>query len=218
MGRNDKRRVASNFVSSLFGYVLSIAIGLILPRFFTLTYGSEVNGLIGSVNQFVVYLGLFEAGVGTATLQALYKPVALDDKNGISSIMNAAGAYCKKAGLYYLIGLLILCFGYPLAFKTDISFFRVVAIVFLTGFINVLNFWVQGKYLVLLRAEGKNYILTNLNSAMNVLTGIIKIVLIRLRVDVVLIMSAAFLVNVGTMIFILIYKIFNSDYFCLNFF
>jgi len=205
MGRNDKRRVASNFVSSLFGYVLSIAIGLILPRFFTLTYGSEVNGLIGSVNQFVVYLGLFEAGVGTATLQALYKPVALDDKNGISSIMNAAGAYYKKAGLYYLIGLLILCFGYPLAFKTDISFFRVVAIVFLTGFINVLNFWVQGKYLVLLRAEGKNYILTNLNSAMNVLTGIIKIVLIRLRVDVVLIMAAAFLVNVGTMIFILIY-------------
>lgn len=205
MGQNDKRRVATNFVSSLFGYVLSIAIGLILPRFFTLTYGSEVNGLIGSVNQFVVYLGLFEAGVGTATLQALYKPVAIDDKTGISSIMNAAGAYYRKAGLYYLIGLIVLCFGYPFAFKTEIGFFRVVAVVFFVGFINVLNFWVQGKYTVLLRAEGKNYILTNLNSVINVLTGILKIVLIRMKVDIVLIMASAFLVNFGTMVFVFIY-------------
>ena len=205
MGRNDKRRVASNFVSSLFGYALSITIGLILPRFFTLTYGSEVNGLIGSVNQFVVYLGLFEAGVGTATLQALYKPVALDYRNNISAVMNAAGAYYRKAGLYYLIGLIILCFGYPLAVKTEIGYFRVVAIVFLVGFINVLNFWVQGKYTVLLRAEGKNYILTNLNSVVNILTGVLKIVLIRMRVDVVLIMASAFLVNVGSMVFVFIY-------------
>ena len=206
---NESRKVKSNFLTSLLGYAVSIAIGLILPRFFTLTYGSEVNGLIGSVNQFVVYLGLFEAGVGTATLQALYKPVALDDRKQISSIMNAAGAYYRKAGLYYLIGLLILCIGYPVVFKTEIGFFKVVGIIFFTGFINVLNFWIQGKYVVLLRAEGKNYIITNLNTIITLLSGILKILLIRMKVDVVYIMGASFLINLGTMIFVLIYMKIN---------
>lgn len=72
---NDKGKVRHNLISSCVGYALSMIIGLILPRFFTLTYGSEVNGLIGSVNQFIVYLGLFEAGVGTALLQALYHQI-----------------------------------------------------------------------------------------------------------------------------------------------
>ena len=202
---NKRGKVKSNLITSLLGYVVSIAIGLILPRFFTLTYGSEVNGLLGSVNQFIIYLGLFEAGVGTATLQALYRPVALDDRNQISSVMNAAGAYYRKAGLYYLIGLLILCFGYPLAFKTEIDYFKVVGIIFFTGFINVLNFWIQGKYVVLLRAEGKNYIITNLNTIITLLSGVLKILLIRMKVDVVLIMAASFLINLGTMVFIFVY-------------
>lgn len=201
----DSGKVKFNLISSAFGYLISIVIGLILPRFFTLTYGSEVNGLIGSVNQFVVYLGLFEAGVGTATLQALYKPVALDDKNRISSVINAAGSYYRKAGCYYFTGLILLCIGYPLLFKTEIGFTKVAGIVFFTGFVNVLNFWIQGKYTVLLRAEGKNYVMTNLNSLMALLSGVLKIVLIQMKVDVVLIMASSFFINVGTMVFVYIY-------------
>jgi len=199
------RRVTFNFVSSMLGYAVSIVIGLVLPRFFTLTYGSEVNGLIGSVNQFVVYLGLFEAGVGTATLQALYRPVALDERNRISAVVNAAGVYYRKAGLYCLLGLLLLCFGYPLVFHTDVGFFKVVGIIFFSGFVNVLNFWIQGKYVVLLKAEGKNYIINNLTTISTILTGVLKIVLIWLKMDVLVIMGASFLVSFGTMLFILFY-------------
>lgn len=202
---NANEKVKYNLISSFLGYVLSIIIGLILPRFFTLTYGSEVNGLIGSVNQFIVYLGLFEAGVGTALLQALYRPIAIDDKKSISSVMNAASSYYRKAGLYYLIGLIILCIGYPVAFKTGIGFLRVVGIVFFSGFVNVLNFWIQGKYVVLLRAEGKNYITNNLNTISTILTGVLKIVLIRFRVDVVLILFGSLCVNFCLMLFVLFY-------------
>ena len=202
---NDKGKVRYNLITSFLGYVLSILIGLILPRFFTLTYGSEVNGLIGSVNQFIVYLGLFEAGVGTALLQALYRPIAIDDKECVSSVMNAARSYYRKAGFYYLIGLIILCICYPIAFKTEIGFLRVVGIVFFSGFVNVLNFWIQGKYVVLLRAEGKNYIINNINTISTILTGILKIVLIRLKVDVVLILFGSLCVNFCLMLFVLFY-------------
>ncbi len=202
---DNRKKVTSNIIASVFGYVVSIIIGLVLPRFFTLTYGSEVNGLLGSVNQYVVYLGLFEAGIGIATLQALYKPVAISDKGRICSVMNATGVYYRKAGLYYLIGLVILCFGYPLLVKTEISYFKVSGIIFFTGFVNVLNFWIQGKYVVLLRAEGKNYIVTNLTTVSTVLTGVLKIILISLKVDVLVIMAVSFCVGVSTMLFVLIY-------------
>lgn len=202
---NEKGKVRHNLISSCVGYALSMIIGLILPRFFTLTYGSEVNGLIGSVNQFIVYLGLFEAGVGTALLQALYHPIATKDKISVSAVMNAAGSYYTKAGLYYLIGLVLLCFGYPLAFRTEIGFLKVAGIVFLSGFVNVLNFWIQGKYVVLLRAEGKNYITNNLNTISTILSGVLKIVLIHLKVDVVLILFGSLCVNVCLMLFVRIY-------------
>ena len=202
---NDSKRVKSNLVTSIIAYAVSVVIGLVLPRFFTLTYGSEVNGLLGSVNQYVVYLGLFEAGIGMATLQVLYKPVASDDKNRINSVMNAAGAFYRKAGAYYLAGLLILCFGYPVVFPSELDYFTVVGVIFFSGFANVLNFWLQGKYTVLLRAEGKTYISTSLTMVTTVLSGVLRIVLISLKVNVVIILAASFAISTLSMLFVFIY-------------
>ena len=54
-------------VASLLLQVIVLLSGLILPRFILEAYGSSVNGMITSVNQFLTYLGLAEAGVGTAS-------------------------------------------------------------------------------------------------------------------------------------------------------
>ena len=205
MRKDDGKRAISNYITSILSYATVIIIGLIVPRYFTLTYGSEINGLIGSVNQFVEYLGLFEAGIGVLSLQALYRPLALDDRKGVCAVVRATGDYYRKAGFYYLMGLVILCIGYPLIFDTGVGFFEVAGIIFFSGLVNVFNFWLQGKYVVLLKAEGKSYIISNLTTISTILTGALKILLIWMKADVVLIMAAAFVVSILTMLFILIY-------------
>lgn len=116
MNENKKRSI-KNLLFSALGQIITIAIGLILPRLYITNFGSEVNGLLNSANQYIVYLGLFEAGVGTVTLQALYKPVAEKDEKSINSILSATHHYYKRTSIYYLIGLIILSAVYPFIAK-----------------------------------------------------------------------------------------------------
>ena len=71
-----EKRMKKGIYNIFFGIVsqiITVIMGLILPQMIVEQYGSGVNGLLSSVSQIFVYLALFEAGVGTATMQALYK-------------------------------------------------------------------------------------------------------------------------------------------------
>lgn len=191
---NRKKGLKNIFYSAL-GQGITIAFGFLLPRLFVVSYGSEVNGLLTSLSQLLVYLNLFEAGVGTATLQALYKPVALGDWDSINGVMSAADNYYKRTGLLYLLGLLVLSAGYPLVVDTSLSFLTVSGAVFFSGIGNVVVFFLQAKYRFLLRADGKSYINTNLSTLTTIFTSLAKVFLISLGANIVLILAVSFLIQ-----------------------
>lgn len=72
-----------------FQQLLTLTFGLIVPRLFIQTFGSEVNGLLSSIGNLYTYLALVEAGVGTVAIQALYGPLGRDDKKSINEITPA---------------------------------------------------------------------------------------------------------------------------------
>ena len=140
----DKRtKSAKNFFFLAVNEAIAIAFGLILPRMFIISYGSEVNGLLNSLSQFLVCLNLFEAGIGGVTLQALYKPVAEDDWDAISGVMASSSRYYKRAGLFYLTGLLALTGIYPLVVDSSLPFGTVAGAVFFSGAGYVVLFYFQ---------------------------------------------------------------------------
>ena len=57
-----------NMVFSLLLELATAISGIIVPRFFTALYGSAVNGLVTSINQFITYMTLVEAGWYCCTL------------------------------------------------------------------------------------------------------------------------------------------------------
>jgi O-antigen/teichoic acid export membrane protein len=111
-----KKKIVYNFLVGILGQIITILLGLILPKFFITSFGSEVNGLVASVTQIYVYVNLLEAGVGTATLQALYKPIALNDKDEVNSILSATSIYYKKTGILYFLAVIFLSIIFPLVF------------------------------------------------------------------------------------------------------
>ena len=126
--KSTAKKSAYNILSSVLSQVFAIALGIIIPRLYLLSYGSEVNGLLNSVTQIYTYLALLEAGVGTATLQALYKPVARGDEQTISEIMAATNKFYKRTGTIYFLAVVVLSVGYPLVIKSDIPFTTVFAV------------------------------------------------------------------------------------------
>ena len=57
-----------NIVTGLFNQLVTIALGILIPRLILTSLGSEANGLLSSVNQVLAYLALLEAGIGTASM------------------------------------------------------------------------------------------------------------------------------------------------------
>ena len=89
---NKGKRIIKIFGYGVISQVVTLLLGIIIPKLMIVSYGSEVNGLLSSIRQVFVYVALLEAGIGTASLQALYAPVALGDNKRICEIMAATSA------------------------------------------------------------------------------------------------------------------------------
>lgn len=202
----NKKKSAYNFIFSFLSQVLTIAMGLIIPRITLVGYGSEVNGLLNSVTQFIAYLILFEAGIQIVATQSLYKSVANNDHRETNEILSAVKkSYCR-IGFFYFCGLFLLSLIYPIFTKTEtISYITIFLVVFFSGIGNVVSFFFQGKYKILLTVEGKSYILSNINIIISILNHIAKIILLYIGVNVAFVIIVSFFISLLQMVYIVIY-------------
>ncbi len=197
---NNKKSIY-NILCSVGGQAITLVIGLIIPRFLLLNYGSETNGFLSTVTQIMSYMTLLEAGVGTASMQALYKPFAEDNQKSISQILSATNKYYRRTGIIYAVIIAVVSLVYPLVVNGELDYFTMVAIIVVNGATGVVSYLFQGKYKVLLQAEGKNYIVVNLNTIVNVLINVARVILINASVNIVIVQFAYLVFNVLQMLY-----------------
>ncbi len=194
-----------NVFYGLLGQIITICLGIIIPRLVLVSYGSEVNGLLTSTTQIFLYFTLFEAGVGVASLQALYAPVAKEDKGAIQGIIAATHRFYVKTGVLYALAVVVMAFVYPFLVKTELSYWLIVTVILLGGLGNCLNFLYQGKYKILMQAEGYLYISTNLTTIFNIAVNVVKAILLVLGYNVIMVQLSFFIINILQMLLYSIY-------------
>lgn len=194
-----------NIFWGIFGQFVTIALGIVVPRLVLTSFGSEVNGLLNSITQIFAYFTLIEAGIGATTLQALYKPTADDDRDSINGILSATSIYYKRVAVIYFLAVLSFAIIYPFTVESSLPKSWVFLIIVLNGMGSVINFWVQGKYVIFLNSIGKTYINTNLATVSSVLTSVSKIVLLTMGCDVLSLQVVYFAISIIKMLFIYIY-------------
>ncbi len=106
-------RLAKNTITSLLLQITTIICGFVLPRLILQTFGSEVNGLVNSVNQFLHIIAFMELGVGAVVQSSLYKPLADKDNEAISKIMASASKFFRWLGRILLVYVIVLMAIYP---------------------------------------------------------------------------------------------------------
>ena len=199
------KRSIYNLIFSILSTVVSLGVGIVLPRLFIVNLGSEANGLVSSIGQVFSYVGLLEAGIGTTVTQALYKPIAENNHFQINRILSASNKYYKKIGYIYIGCVCGVAVIYPLIVTSNIPTWQIVCIVTFSGLGNAINFLLQQNYVVMLSAEGRGYITTNLNLAVNVLVSFTKAILLLNGFNIVVVMSAQFVLTLLRILFMRIY-------------
>ena len=154
-------RIKYNLLSGVLYQVILIALSFLLPRLYLENFGSEVNGVLSTIKQIFVYMLLLESGVGLATTQALYKPVAEKNHNKVSSVISATHSYYVKVGVIYAIIVLIIAFVYEYIIPTSINPGVIFGIVILTALPQLFSYFFQAKYRILLEVDGRKYVITN---------------------------------------------------------
>ena len=137
---------------------------------------------------------LLESGVGLATMQALYKPVAEKDHNKISAVLSATNRYYVKIGMVYSAVVLLIAVVYeffvPVTNVPDGVIFGIVA---LTGLPSVFSYLVQSKYRILMEVDGRKYVINNAETVLQLLANVAKI-LVLVFTDSLLLIQLSFCV------------------------
>lgn len=189
------KRSINNLIVGVLSQLITLGLSFLIPRLIILNFGSEINGLLSSIGQFIVYINLLEAGVGTATIQALYSRVEKKDVKSINSVLAATNSYYKRTSLYYLISIVVLSLTYPVFVKSSYDYFTVSSIVFLTSIGGVVTYFYLGKYKLLLIAEGKDYVNVSIATLISIFSIMLKLFLLTIKINIVMIQSYLLIVS-----------------------
>lgn len=167
-----------NMVFGIGNQLIVLIFGLVVPKIFITTFGSEVNGLQSSIGYLYTYIALLESGIGTATIQALFKTIGHGDKDETNAVLAATNLQYKRVAVIYACVVSATAFVFPLTIHTEVPCITVVGMFLLSGVGSFVSFISYGKFVLLLQADGRSYIVSTVSLIDYILKNVIKIVLI----------------------------------------
>ena len=187
-----KKRSIVNILVSLASQVMTVIVGMLLPRALILNYGSETNGIITSLQQIISYLTLIEGGLLSAVAVSLYTPVAQDNINKINSILYSAKKTYNRLGVYFFAVLVAFSILYPyIISETAYCKWQLSVIVLLIGVNGATQILFIGKYKALMMAAQMNGMILAINALSTVLYSSILIIASYYHIDILLALSLA---------------------------
>lgn len=185
-GRTQK--FLQNSGATMIQQIVTMIAGFIIPKIMIEVYGSDINGMVSSIGQFISYFTLVEAGISGAVVYSLYRPLAQRDHLAINRILVAARNFYWQSG-YIFVGL--TCFFaavYPFFVVTDtLPSWEIGLLVLIMGVSGTLDFFTLAKYQALLTAAQKIYVISLASTSAVIVNTIVIVVLSIWKVDIVLV-------------------------------
>ncbi len=156
-----KKRLFYNTFSSLIFQVTTIVCGFILPRLILNAFGSNVNGLVNSITQFLGIISFLELGVGAVVQSALYKPLAEKKQNEVSKIIVSANNFFRRIAQILLIYVVFLVFFYPIFVSKDYDFTYTATLIVAISISSFAQYYFGIVNRLLLTADQRGYVQYN---------------------------------------------------------
>ena len=181
---SDKKIATVNIFSSLFLQFVAITSGFILPRLILTAFGSELNGLVSSITQFLNYISLFEGGVSVVIMSSLYTPLAENNMKKVSGIVKAANHFFRKLGVIFIVYASIVSIFYPLIVKTSFSWLFVASLAIILASNLFIQYMFSITYRTLLTADRKGYIVYFSQSAFFIINLVLVYIILKVYPEI----------------------------------
>lgn len=175
-----KKKLISNTISSFAFQISTIVCGFILPRLILKNFGSEVNGLVNSITQFLGIISFLELGVGSVIQSALYKPLAEKDNKQISKIMVSGQKFFSKLAMILLFYVIVLLITYPFFVNQKFGFVYTATMIVVISISSFAQYYFGIVNRLLLTADQKGYISYNAQTITLILNTAACFVLIKI--------------------------------------
>mgnify|MGYP007069864940 CR=1 FL=1 len=200
-----KKEVFLTVATNLSLQVVTALCGFVLPPLVIGTFGSSVNGMVSSISQFIAYLNIVEAGVGGASIAALYRPLALGDTAERNAILSATARFYNRSGVLFTLLIFALAFVYPLIVGGQVDRTQSALMVLVLGITGAAEFFLIGKYRVLLTADKKVYVISLVQMAALTVSTALSVALIKAGIGIVAVKLVSALVYLGRYVFLALY-------------
>ena len=174
-----KKLLAKNTVASLLAQITALVCGFILPRQFLQYFGSEVNGLVNSITQFLGVISFLELGVGAVVQSSLYKPLADDDKPQVSRVIVSANKFFRRLAQILLAYVLILIAVYPLITNQNFGYLYTATLIAASSISSFAQYYFGIVNSLLLNADQRGYIQYNAQTITVLLNTLVCAIMIK---------------------------------------
>lgn len=154
------KKAILNVLSSLALQIVVLLSGFIVRKIIIQAYGSDINGLISSITQFLGYITLLESGVGPVIKSALYKPIANKNNGEINNILFSSEKFFKKIAKIFIVYLLGLAFLYPVIVANQVGYWFTFTLVLIISISTFAEYYFGMTYKLLLQSDQKSYIVS----------------------------------------------------------
>lgn len=191
------KKAIINIISALVLQVVMAICNFIIPILIIKRFGSNVNGLVSSITQFLAYIVLLEAGIGPVIKAALYKPIAKKNKEQIENILKSSEKFFRTISGLFVIYIIILVFAFPIIVKNEFPFVYTMSLVIIISISSLAEYFFGITYKLYLQAEQKTYITSIIQIFGYILNTVAIVILINLNCNIQIIKL------VGGLIFVL---------------
>ena len=200
-----RKRLKNNTISAFVYQLTTIICGFLIPRLILDYYGSEINGLVNSITQFLAIIAFLDLGVGAVFQSSLYKPLADNDVENMSKIFVSGQKFFTRLAMILLGYIVVLICLYPFITDYESDFFFVATLIIAMSISVFAQYYFGMANGLFLMADQRGYISNNIQTVTLIMNAIACYVLISIGASIQIVKFSTSCIYLARPIFLKIY-------------
>lgn len=203
-------KIKKNTTWILIYQLVNVLIGFILTKIYIQYFGSDIYGIVSSITNYLSIITLVEGGIGNNIITAFYKPLALNDKNQLSSVYVAGKSILSLVAWIFFIWIVLVGTYFGFFVRTGYTPIWSIVLVFCIGLAALSEYSYGAINRLLLTADQKRYIIASLQTFLRIAQLLVVIVLIKLSFGIHIIRLSISIITV--LLYLTIYCYVKKNY------